>query len=291
MNDAPTITDSPPSDDVRQRILDAAAVLIASGGSDAATTRAVATAAAVQAPTIYRLFGDKRGLLDAVAEHGLIAYVAAKAMRQPHPDPVQDLRDGWDMHIAFGLANPGLFSIMSGGPYPRSLSAAAAAGLEVLQRRIGNIARAGRLKISQERAVGLVQSVGTGTVLTLLSQPEDRRDAGLSETARESVVAAITGETTDRDPGPRTAAAALRASLDCTSVLSSGEKQLLVELLDRIANEDRRRRLSPKDMRPQIAGCSRCEYGWVRDASREHGTVSDGASWQSRRKAGSRPRA
>ena len=236
MNDtAQTI--EPPSDDVRERILLSAAALIASGGSDAATTRAVASAAAVQAPTIYRLFGDKRGLLDAVAEHGLTAYVAQKAVREPHPDPVQDLRDGWDMHIEFGLAHPGLFAIMSGGPYPRVLSSAAAAGLEVLRRRIRNIALAGRLRISEERAVGLIQSVGNGTVLTLLSQPENRRDPGLSETARESVVAAITGEAfRHADSGPSGAAAALRASLDQTAVLSAGEKHLLAELLDRVAN-------------------------------------------------------
>lgn len=236
MNDtAQTI--EPPSDDVRERILSSAAALIASGGSDAATTRAVASAAAVQAPTIYRLFGDKRGLLDAVAEHGLTAYVAQKAVRESHPDPVQDLRDGWDMHIEFGLAHPGLFAIMSAGPYPRPLSPAAAAGVEVLRRRIRNIALAGRLRISEERAVGLIQSVGNGTVLTLLSQPENRRDPGLSETARESVVAAITGEASPHaNSGPSGAAAALRASLDQTAVLSAGEKHLLAELLDRVAN-------------------------------------------------------
>ena len=224
-------------EDVRERIVLAAAGLIAAGGSVAATTRAVAAAAAVQAPTIYRLFGDKRGLLDAVAEHGLSAYVATKAVRQPHPDPVQDLRDGWDMHIEFGLAHPGLFTIMSGGPYPRALSPAAAAGLEVLRRRIRKIALAGRLRISEERAVGLMQSVGTGTVLTLLSQPADQRDAGLSVTARESVVAAITGEAiAAAESGTSGAAAALRAALDQTDVLSAGEKHLLAELLDRIAN-------------------------------------------------------
>jgi AcrR family transcriptional regulator len=71
----------------RARIVAAAAGLIAAGGRDAATTRAVAAAARVQAPTIYRLFGDKRGLLDAVAEYEMAAYIAAKARRAPHPDP------------------------------------------------------------------------------------------------------------------------------------------------------------------------------------------------------------
>ena len=86
--------------------------------------RAVVAAAAVQAPTIYRLFGDKRGLLDAVAERSLAAYIAEKSAREPHPDPVQDLRDGWDTHVAFGLAHPGLFAIMSGDPCPHPLSPA-----------------------------------------------------------------------------------------------------------------------------------------------------------------------
>jgi AcrR family transcriptional regulator len=36
-------------------------------GRRAVTTRAVAAGAGVQAPTIYRLFGDKDGLLDALA--------------------------------------------------------------------------------------------------------------------------------------------------------------------------------------------------------------------------------
>ncbi|MES2465384.1 MAG: TetR/AcrR family transcriptional regulator, partial [Armatimonadota bacterium] len=157
------IDDDTPEEDVRTRIVTAAAELIAAGGRDAATTRAVATAAAVQAPTIYRLFGDKRGLLDAVAEHGLASYMAEKFLREPHSDPVQDIRDGWDTHIAFGLAHPGLFAIMSGDPQPRALSPAVASGLNVLRRRIRNIALAGRLRISEERALALVQSVGVGT--------------------------------------------------------------------------------------------------------------------------------
>lgn len=240
MNDPNPIGDeAADADKLRARIILAAARLIASGGRDAATTRAVAAAAAVQAPTIYRLFGDKRGLLDAVAEYGLAAYVAEKSAREPHPDPVQDLREGWDMHVAFGLAHPGLFAIMSGDPHPRPDSPAVAAGLEVLRRRIRNIALAARLRISEQRAVALLQSVCVGTVLTLLGKSNERRDPGLSELAREAVVAAITGEATaPADQGPTGAAVVLRASLDRISVLTSGEKHLLEELLDRIADGD-----------------------------------------------------
>jgi AcrR family transcriptional regulator len=235
-----TIDNFATSDDVRKRIILAAAELIASGGRDAATTRAVAAAANVQAPTIYRLFGDKSGLLDAVAEYGLAAYVAGKTVRESHPshpDPVEALRNGWDMHVAFGLANPGLFAIMSGDPRPRPLSPVLAAGFEILRRRIKSIALAGQLKVSEERSLALFQSACNGTILTLLSQPHERRDNGLSAVAREAAMSAITGEViVDVEQGPRAVAVALRASLDQISVLTKGEKHLLQELLDRIAN-------------------------------------------------------
>lgn len=238
---APSPDDALPADDVRARIVAAAAGLIAAGGSDAATTRAVAAAAHVQAPTIYRLFGDKRGLLDAVVDHEMAAYIAEKRGRTSHPDPVQDLRDGWDTHIAFGLAHPGLFAIMSGGATPRPPSTAVAAGLDALQRRVRAIALAGRLRVSEARAVAMLHAAGTGVVLTLLAQPEAARDPGLSEAAREAMLAAITGEAAAAaPPGPGGAATALRASLGATAALTRGERHLLEELLDRIADGDPR---------------------------------------------------
>jgi len=223
------------SDETREKVLKATAALIETGGPDAATTRAVATAAGVQPPVIYRLFGDKRGLLDAVLEKGMATYVAEKARKAVHPDPVEDLRAGWDMYVAFGLENPGLFAVMSSAPGPRSPASATSAGLEVLEDKIRRLAKAGRLRVSEARASSLMQAAGSGTVLTLLGQPAETRDTGLSETAREAVLTAITGETSLADTSGLTgAAAALRASLDEAEVLSPGERLLLGELLDRI---------------------------------------------------------
>lgn len=233
-------------DEVRTRIVDATAALIAASGRDAATTRAVAAAAGVQAPTIYRLFGDKRGLLNAVVEDRMSRYVAEKAVRTTHVDPVQDLRAGWDTHVAFGLAHPGLFGIMSCDPPAHPGASSITAGFDVLRRRIRRIALAGRLKVGEERAAALLHSACVGTVLTLLGMPEAARDPGLSAAAREAILQAIAGEA---DPAAdalgepagagapaRTAASTLHASLDTVVPLSAGERQLLRELLDRIAN-------------------------------------------------------
>ena len=61
----------------------AAAELLERDGRDAVSTRAVNTAAGVQAPTPYRLPGDEGGLLRAVAADGSARRVAGEADRDP----------------------------------------------------------------------------------------------------------------------------------------------------------------------------------------------------------------
>jgi AcrR family transcriptional regulator len=190
----------------------------------------VSAKAGVQAPTIYRLFGDKSGLLDAVAEHGFAAYLQEKGAPEPARDPVEDLRAGWDLHVGFGLANPALYTLMFGDP--RAPSPAARAALAVLHDRIRRIAVAGRLQVGEERAANLVQAVGQGTVLRLLARP----DPGLSDAAFDTVVRAITTDAPAvQSPGPAAAATALRATLDDAGALTPGERRLLGEWLDRLA--------------------------------------------------------
>ena len=112
-------TDRPSSaDSHRARIITAAARLLAESGREAVSTRAVSAAVGVQAPTLYRLFGDKQGLLDAVAADGFAAYLDEKADLTPSGDPIEDLRAAWELHIGFGLANPALYALMYGEPRP-----------------------------------------------------------------------------------------------------------------------------------------------------------------------------
>src|ERR1700761_5735370 len=99
-------------DRVRARIVEVAAGLLAAGGPDAVSTRAVALAAGTQAPAIYRLFGDKDGLLAAVAEYGFTSFLARKPPPAAGGDPVADLRAGWDLTISFGTENPALYALM-----------------------------------------------------------------------------------------------------------------------------------------------------------------------------------
>lgn len=223
--------------DTRVRILDAASKIIASGGIAALTTRAVASAASVQAPTLYRLFGEKRGLLNAVAEHGLATFVARKVTAEPHPDPVQDLRDAWDSYVAFGLANPAVFAIMNEIGAPTAGSPAALAGIAVLRERVHRVARAGRLGVPVERAVALIHAAGVGTVATLIANGPDTRDPQISPLARDAILSAILTEAPSRkiDASLVSLATALGARLGESNNLTPGERLLMTELLDRLA--------------------------------------------------------
>jgi AcrR family transcriptional regulator len=222
--------------DLRARVLDAASRIIASGGIAAVTTRAVASAASVQAPTLYRLFGDKRGLLNAVAEHGQAAFIAGKAALPPHPDPVQNLANAWDSYVAFGLAHPAVFAIMNEVGAPASGSPAMLAGIAILRERVERIARAGRLRMPVERAVALIHAAGVGAVTTLLALPEDERDPYLSPATRDAVLASIVTSLPQQvDADLASLAVGLRAHVDAAKGLTPGERLLLCELLDRLA--------------------------------------------------------
>lgn len=222
-------------DQTRERILRATADLLAHGGRQAVTTRAVAADAGVQAPTIYRLFGDKDGLLDALAEQGFEAYLGEKVLRPTDRDPLEDLRAGWDQHVEFGLANPALYALMYGDPRPRPESPANAAAFLVLRAHVRRLAEDGRLRVGEDHAVNLVHAAGCGTVLTLLAVPGDRRDPELSALAREAAIAAITTDAPAvRSSGPVGAAVALRAVLDDAGALTAAERAVLGEWLDRV---------------------------------------------------------
>jgi AcrR family transcriptional regulator len=222
----------------RERIVEAAAALLAEGGRDAVSTRVVSAAAGVQAPTIYRIFGDKQGLLDAVASHGFAEYLRSKTIRERHPDPVEDLRRGFDLHVGFGLAHPALYALIYGDPRPGAESPGEREAGAVLAGLIRRIAEAGRLRVSEERAAQLVHSAGRGITLTLIGLPPDQRDPALAEMAREAVLAAVTTDAAadaSPDAGPIATVVALRAVLPQLSVLTGAERGLLTEWLDRVA--------------------------------------------------------
>jgi AcrR family transcriptional regulator len=230
----------------RDRILRAAAMLLAEGGREAVSTRAVSAVAGVQPPTIYRQFGDMGGLLDAVAEDGFARYLRDKIARADTEDPVADLRAGWDAHVGFGLANPALYALMYGEPRPGSRPAAAVEARRLLEGLVRRVAAAGRLRVGVGRATRLIQAAGVGVVLTLIAAEEADRDLDVSPLTREAILAAVTTDTipingASAGAGSRRVAAhavALKAVLpEAATAFTPAERGLLAEWLGRLIRE------------------------------------------------------
>lgn len=227
----------------RKRIIDAAAKLLEEDGIDQVTTRAVSAAAGVQPPTIYRIFTDMGGLLDAVASSGFDDYLERKHAMALTDDPVEDLRSGWDLHVQFGLENPAHYLLMYGQRTPGRQSTAAERALEQLHLIVERIAEAGRLKVTVETAEAMLHAAGIGVTLNLIGTAPEDRDSQLSPRLRESVFASITGAAQDDSREYPQRAASLKAVLDeAPGLLSKGERALLNELLDRLAHGPSERR-------------------------------------------------
>ena len=225
--------------DTRATIVEVAAGLLREHGPTAVTTRRVAATAGVQAPTIYRLFGDKDGLLDAVAEHTMATFVSTKAAvvaaaSADGIDPLDDLHAGWSAQIDFGVSNPALFALLS-DPDRVARSPAAVSGKHVLEERVHRVALTGRLRVSEPRAVGLIQAAGIGAIQTLLSTPPEHRDPGLADALFEAVLHHILTDANRSADHSETLAAtvAFRAVAPRLHTLSTAERHLLADWLDR----------------------------------------------------------
>ena len=104
----------------------------------------------------------------------------------------------------------------------------------MLRGLVGRIAAVGRLRVAEEQAVALVHAAACGSVLTLLATAAP--DPAVSGLAREAVLAAVIADAPAvAAPGPVGAAVALRAALADTDAVTTGERGLLEEWLDRIA--------------------------------------------------------
>ena len=186
------------------RILQAAARLLIEGGREAVSTRSVSSAAGVQAPTIYRQFGDMQGLLEAVVRQGYSTYLESHRERETDQDPVEDLRRGWNLNVDFGLANPDLYTLMYGNPRPGAPHPAAVKLQDVLLELVQRVAEVGSLCVGVERAADMLHAAGVGVVLALIAQGGASRDLTLSVVTREAILSAITtdSQTTSTNSRP-----------------------------------------------------------------------------------------
>ncbi|GAA1232816.1 TetR family transcriptional regulator [Streptomyces sp. NBC_00117] len=103
------------------RILDACAQLLDEGGYEELSTRAVAVRAGVPIGSVYRFFGNKRALVDALAERNLQRY-AERIVGRLAAIPVADWRAAMDAvldeYLAMKRTAPGFSLVDFGNQIP-----------------------------------------------------------------------------------------------------------------------------------------------------------------------------
>lgn len=197
-----------PSADPRTALLDAAERQLAAAPDGEIATRAVCEEVGVTQPVLYRVFGDKRGLLDALAERGLERYAAQKAALTVTGDPVADLHAGWADHMAFAAGHPALYRLMF-APRPWASGSARAGVLDLLRHALRRAAAAGVLRLDVDTAATVVLSANVGLALNRIAQPEAFGDPTLSEALRDVVFRSVL---VDAPPAPEASPLAAAAT-------------------------------------------------------------------------------
>jgi len=190
-----------------------------------------------------------QGLFEAVARDTFATYAREKASREPTNDPVEDLRQAWDRHIAVSLAHPDVFALLYSAPSVDAYRPVIEEGVALLQALVARIAEAGRLRVDVAHATDLLHAAGTGVTLTVAATPPEERDPRLSETVREAILTAITVPASAEAPngGPDAASAAERMAVHAVAlrallprapdVLSPAERELLCDWLERLVGD------------------------------------------------------
>lgn len=220
--------------DTRTRLLETAAEMIAAAPGEDVSLRAICAAVGVKMPTLYHFFGNKQGLIDAVIERGFDLYLAEKSSIETTGDPIQDIRAGWDAHVAFGLANPGFYTLMYGTVHPGHSPAPQARPSELLRALTARAAEQGRLAVDPGQAAAhiLVTNIGV-TLRQIILATEDR---ALSVAVREGAIAAITGSSSTAHSTPEHIHRVLELANAHPDVLGTAETALLSSWLQRLAS-------------------------------------------------------
>ncbi|MFJ4787521.1 TetR/AcrR family transcriptional regulator [Streptomyces sp. NPDC088794] len=229
--------------DTRSALIEAAAELLAQSPGGDVSTRAISEAAGVQQPVLYRLFGDKNGLLTATVDYVWDQYLGSKRAAEKSPDPLQDLRAGWDSHTAFALAHPNAYKLMFSSALGEQPEAATEA-MRILRGVLDRLAQQGRLRVAPDVAARMVMSANTGVALALITRPALYPDLSLSVMVRDAIhrdiLLDLAADTATQD-ARQAAATTLLASADefTPQPFTPAESALLKQWLAHLAGPGR----------------------------------------------------
>jgi len=182
--------------DARGRMLAAAFEIATRDGVDAVSTRAVCTAAGVQAPSLYHHFGDRAGLIRTVVDTAFEEYFHRKdaVIAADDADPRARVAAGWDAHVAFALTYPGLYPAMypTSGPLPAQVERSGA----LLRAGFDELEQAGALQpgITAALATNALRAALRGVAHAVAANPASDDNTWTSAAVRDALIKALVAD-------------------------------------------------------------------------------------------------
>lgn len=146
---------------------------------------------------------------------------------------------GWDAHVAFGLENPGFYTLMYGKVRPGCSPEAQSRPSDILRSLTSRAEAEGRLIVDHEQAAAHILATNIGVTLRLIIQGKDNPE--LSAEVREGVLAAITGTAQTGDDGERLGHSIIERAAAQPEILGTTETQLLIQWIGRLGEGGDRR--------------------------------------------------
>jgi len=160
----------------RAELIRAAHKLIHTHGYDGLTIRKLATAAGYAPMSVYSYFADKHEILVALAEQHF-EELARELVRDAPEDPIEALRHGLNVYVAFGLEHPNeyrtIFMSTELEKDPQEFAELEARNpcLRVLMMHVASAIEAGKLKGDVRAIATMLWTVSHGAISLLITFP------------------------------------------------------------------------------------------------------------------------
>lgn len=192
--------------DVRTRLIDAAAQMITDQGPAGLSTRKLAAAADTSTQSVYTHFGNIHGLVSAVVDEGFTRLSDHMASVERTDQPLADLAQLGEAYRKNALANPNLYGVMFGtvslGKYRRT-GAELSRGrstFDILAAAVQRCIDAGQLEHEDaERAAAQLWSALHGYLMLELAGFMTDQDGSADEVLWPMMSKLVTAQ--DRSPG------------------------------------------------------------------------------------------
>lgn len=181
-----------PETSVKEALLESAVRLLATHGREGATTRAICAEVGVGAPTLYHHYGDLNGLHQAAIRHAFTTISACYRPRAQGSDPLQSVRDSWNMLMKFALEHPRMCRLVIQQTINREMEPGVSSIYDNIVSDLNELYQAGQMVMAPTTAAYMFWAGAIGAA-ALLAHGEQGKpvDDSVAQVMLEALLAAL----------------------------------------------------------------------------------------------------